>query len=150
MHTKKGNDLPRSRRYTTTALAGIQRLRLIRQDYSNTIGVDVMSRAQVERNSENENKVAETMRIAKARKPFSTSASPSSLRQSPFGERSPDLSLAISRASSFMHSCTTGWLANFNRSPVLGNRKSSSRTAIRSWVSGCITPSSRANSLCSL
>jgi len=120
MHTKKAMIYLDSEIHEQLHSLGFNDLRLIRQDYSNTIGVDVMSRAQVERNSENENKVAETMRIAKARKPFSTSASPSSLRQSPFGERSPDLSLAISRASSFIHSCTTGWLANFNRSPVLG------------------------------
>jgi len=84
MHTKKAMIYLDPGDTQATALAGIQRLRLIRQDYSNTIGVDVTSRAQVERNSENENKVAEARRIAKARKPFSTSASPSSLRQSPF------------------------------------------------------------------
>ena len=36
------------------------------QDYSNSIGVDVTPRAQVERNSENEKKVAEARRIAEA------------------------------------------------------------------------------------
>jgi len=36
------------------------------QDYSNSIGLDVTPRAQVERNSENEKKVAEARRIAEA------------------------------------------------------------------------------------